>query len=224
MKNYTLQSASITEFFKGLVFGFDLGTVGTAHAVRDKQVIAETGVLECPNETAALAGRRKLRNGRRVMDHRQDRRDWFAQSLAGVLNLELHADSRLPKTAWHSVGEGLWKPTHPQVGDPLPLRVAALAGEPVSAEQLFAALTHLVKRRGPARPPWADRLADEKDKEDEEAPDPSRISPDETKSRFEKARAESQQPAGFHPCHYLRMLRETKQRQRNHAWPQPLML
>lgn len=223
MKEYTIQSASITDFLNGRVFGFDLGTVGTAHAVRDKQVISETGVLECPNETAALAGRRKLRNGRRVMDHRQDRRDWFAQSLAAVLNLELHADSRLPKTSWQSVGDGLWKPTQPQVSDPLPLRVAALAGEPLSPEKLFAALTHLVKRRGPARPPWADSLTDEKDEEDEEAPDPSRISPDETKSRYEKARVESQQPAGFHPCHYLRMLRETKQRQRNHAWPRELM-
>lgn len=234
MKEYTLQLPSVAgssatkdstvqnAFMNGLVFGFDLGTVGIAHGVRNQQTIVETGVLECPNETAGLAGRRKLRNGRRVMDHRQDRRDWFAQSLADVLGLELHEESRLPRTSWLAVGDGLWKPAHPKVGDPLSLRVDALAGIPLTPEQLFAALTHLVKRRGPARPPWADSLPEEKD-EDEEAPDPNRISPDETKARFERAKAETKHPADYHPCHYLQMLRDTKQRQRNHAWPRELM-
>jgi hypothetical protein len=214
--------SSLAGFIDGVVFGFDLGTVGIAHGVRNKQELVEAGVLECPNETAALAGRRKIRNGRRVMDHKQDRRDWFAQSLADVLGLELHEEGRLPKTSWQSVGVGLWKPSHPKVGDPLSLRVAALAGEMITPEQLFAALTHLVKRRGPARPPWADSLPEEKD-EDEEAPDPNRISPDETKARFERAKAETKHSADYHPCHYLQMLRDTKQRQRNHAWPRELM-
>lgn len=228
MKDYPLKTATpanssaLTDFLNGRVFGFDLGTVGIAHGVRNKQEFAEAGVLECPNETAALAGRRKMRGGRRVMDHKQDRRDWFAHSLAGVLGLELHEGSRLPKTSWVNVGDGLWKPAHPGVADPLSLRVSALKGEQLTPEQLFAALAHLVKRRGPARPPWADSLPEEKDEEDE-APDPSRIPPDETKARFEKARSESTNSAGYHPCHYLRMLRETRRRQRNHAWPRELM-
>jgi hypothetical protein len=229
MKAFTLTTQTgsppslvLADFLAGTVFGFDLGTVGTAHAVRKGQLLQETGVIECPNETAALASRRKLRNGRRVMDHRQDRRDWFAQTLAGVLGLELHDGFRLPKTAWLQIADGLFKPSQTRVGDPLPLRVAALNGEPLTPEQLFAALSHLVKRRGPARPPWADTLLEENDDENE-APDATRISSDETRSRFEKARAASAHPASYHPCHYLHMLRETKQRQRNHAWPRELM-
>lgn len=216
-------SNSLANFLTGTVFGFDLGTVGTAHAVRKEQSIQEAGVIECPNETAALAGRRKLRNGRRVMDHRQDRRNWFAQALAGVLELELHDCSRLPKTSWQIVGDGLFKPAQTQVGDPLSLRLAALNGESLTSEQLFAALTHLVKRRGPARPPWADSLPEEDNDETDEVPDATRVSPDETRSRFENAKAASAKPAGYHPCHYLQMLRDTKQRQRNHAWPRELI-
>lgn len=231
-KVYTLGPAAaaggsnnaVDEFVKGLVFGFDLGTVATAHAVRKKNCFAEAGVIECPSETAALAGRRKLRNGRRVMDHRQDRRDWFAGALASVLGLSLHKNSRLPVTSWESVGDGLWKPVHPRVGNPLALRVAALNGNPLSDVELFAALTHLVKRRGPQRPPWAESLQDDdKKKDEEEEADPNRITPEETQQRFDKARAASVQPENYHPCHYLAMLARTKQRQRNHAWPRLLM-
>lgn len=216
--------SSVSEFVDGLVFGFDFGTVATAHAVRHEAEIAEAGVVECPIATAALAGRRKLRNGRRAIDHRQDRRDWFARALSSLLGLALHGDNRLPVASWANAGDGLWKPIDPSNYDPLRLRVKALSGDPLSAAELFAALTHLVKRRGPQRPPWADSLpADEEEDGEEEDGDPLRVTPEETQARFEKARAASSHPESFHPCHYLAGLAATRQRQRNHAWPRPLV-
>ncbi len=224
LKPVTNPSISCQDFLNGLVFGFDLGTASLAHGVREKDEMKETGVIECPSETAALAGRRKLRNGKRVLDHRQDRRDWFAEALAPVLGLTLHENTRLPKKSWIATEKGLWKPLSKHTFNPVGLRVAALKGEALSAEDLFTALTHLVKRRGPASPPWAEVTSDkDKAKDEEENNDPDRVTPEETEKRFERAKTESSQPQNYYPCHYLALLDISKQRQRKHAWPRHLM-
>ena len=49
---------------------------------------------------------------------------------------------------------GLSKPQNP-LDDPIALRIRALNGDQLKPEELFAALTHLFKRRGYSKVPWA---------------------------------------------------------------------
>ena len=135
-------------FIDGLVFGFDVGTGSIGYAVRRGTGFRDVGVLICPEETNDLSSRRGLRRQRRTLRSRKYRRQWFAQELEKL---------GLPKPA---------QPCH----DPISLRLRAVNGEKLRPEELYAALTHLFKRRGYTEVPWANREASSKesDKDNEE--------------------------------------------------------
>ncbi len=138
-----------SDFLAALVFGFDVGSGSIGYAVRRGTEFLDVGVLICPEETNDLSGRRGLRRQRRTLRSRKYRRKWFAQELEKL---------------------GLPQPKNP-TQHPISLRVRALNGEELRAEELHAALTHLFKRRGYSKVPWANREAtsskeSEKDKEE----------------------------------------------------------
>jgi CRISPR/Cas system Type II protein with McrA/HNH and RuvC-like nuclease domain len=126
-------SSSRTDFFTGLVFGFDVGTGSIGYAVRQGREFKDVGVLICDSEGSDLSKRRDLRRQRRTLRSKKYRRLWFAEELAKL---------------------GLPKPEHPP-NDPITLRVRALHGETLKPDELHAALTHLFKRRGYSKVPWA---------------------------------------------------------------------
>ena len=133
MTNYMFPSAGKDSFLTGLVFGFDVGTGSIGYAVRRGFSFLDVGVLICPEDTNDLSGRRGMRRQRRTLRSKKYRRQWFAQELLKL---------------------GLSKPQNP-LDDPIALRIRALNGDQLKPEELFAALTHLFKRRGYSKVPWA---------------------------------------------------------------------
>jgi CRISPR/Cas system Type II protein with McrA/HNH and RuvC-like nuclease domain len=138
MKTYVLKDAnqspaSKDSFLTGLVFGFDVGTGSIGYAVRQGSEFKDVGVLICDSEGSDLESRRNLRRQRRTIRSRNSRRQWFAEELIKL---------------------GLLKPVPPQ-NDPISLRLRALNGDSLKPEELHAALTHLFKRRGYSKVPWA---------------------------------------------------------------------
>ena len=121
------------DFINGLVFGFDVGTGSIGYAVRKGDVFRDVGVLICDSKGSDLSKRRDLRRQRRTLRSKKYRRQWFAKELVKL---------------------GLSKPEQPP-HDPISLRLRALNGEPLKPEELHAALTHLFKRRGYSKVPWA---------------------------------------------------------------------
>ncbi len=139
------------DFFSGLVFGFDVGTGSIGYAVRRGTEFQHVGVLICDSEGSDLSKRRDLRRQRRTLRSRKYRQQWFAEELVklGVL---------LPQAVSN---------------DPITLRLRALKGEAITPGELHTALTHLFKRRGYSKVPWANAEIAAKDsakpkKEDEE--------------------------------------------------------
>jgi hypothetical protein len=164
-------SASSGDFLGGLVFGFDVGTGSIGYAVRKGAEFLDVGGLICPEDTNDLSGRRGLRRQRRTLRSRKYRREWFAAELAKL---------------------GLPKPAQ-SPHDPITLRLRGLKGEELKPEELHAALTHLFKRRGYSKVPWANTEArrTEGDAEKEEG-------------KIKDAVAEITKKLGvLHPCQYL---------------------
>ena len=128
----TLKSSS-ADFLNGLVFGFDVGTGSIGYAVRYGSEFKDVGVLICDSEGSDLSKRRDLRRQRRTLRSKKYRRQWFAKELIKL---------------------GLPKPPA-TLDDPIALRLRALNGEALKPEELHAALTHLFKRRGYSKVPWA---------------------------------------------------------------------
>ena len=124
---------SSEDFVNGLVFGFDVGTGSIGYAVRKGDKFLDVGVLICDSEGSDLSKRRELRRQRRTLRSKQYRRQWFAKELIKI---------------------GLSKPVQPP-HDPISLRLRALNGEKLKPEELYTALTHLFKRRGYSKVPWA---------------------------------------------------------------------
>ena len=132
---------SVADFLNGLTFGFDVGTGSIGYAVRRGSQFLAVGVLICESEGSDLSKRRDLRRQRRTLRGRKYRRQWFSKELAKL---------GLPPSA---------VPQH----DPISLRVRALTGEKLAPDELHAALTHLVRRRGYTPVPWANSSAREAD-------------------------------------------------------------
>jgi hypothetical protein len=137
MKDYVLKNkpepASNDKFLTGLVFGFDVGTGSIGYAVRKGADFKDVGVLICDSEGSDLSKRRDLRRQRRTLRSKRFRRQWFAKELVKL---------GLPKS-------------ETALDDPISLRLRALNGEELKPEELHAALTHLFKRRGYSKVPWA---------------------------------------------------------------------
>lgn len=225
-----MPSKNSSDFFNGLVFGFDVGTGSIGYAVRRGAKFLDVGVLICPENTNDLEDQRNNRRQRRTLDHRLGRRDWFAESLAVILDLKLHQGTRLPQSGWRKNEKGGWVPVMPELALPVSLRVDALAGKPLEAEQLFTALVHLIKRRGPAnKVPWSKTLAEEQREKDEQIKESASdtIPADQVSTEFETARQKflSANPSAttYHPAHYLNQLDEQEKRQRKRAWARDLV-
>ncbi len=167
-------TSSYSDFLNGLVFGFDVGTGSIGYAVRKGAEFLDVGVLICPEGTNDLADRRTLRRQRRTLRSRKYRRQWFATELGKL---------------------GLPKPLNPP-NDPIALRLRALNGEELAPEDLHAALTHLFKRRGYSKVPWANveraTTATAKPKKD-----------DEEGVIKEAVKEITKELAGRHPCQLL---------------------
>ena len=186
-----------TSFLSGLVFGFDVGTGSIGYAVRQGNEFKDVGVLICPEDTNDLSGRRNLRRQRRTLRSRKYRRAWLAKELEKL---------------------GLPKPKQPP-HDPITLRVRALNSAPLKPEELHAALTHLFKRRGYSKVPWANReaAAKEQDEDKEEGVILDKIKELRTKL------------GGLLPCQFLAQRREevgkspTENWARKIYWPRELL-
>ena len=166
---------SSTDFLNGLVFGFDVGTGSIGYAVRRGAKFLDVGVLICDSEGSDLSKRRDLRRQRRTLRSKKYRRQWFAKELTKL---------------------GLPRPENPH-NDPITLRVRALNGEILKPQELHAALTHLFKRRGYSKVPWANV-----EKADKEATKPKKDDDDDegVKVKVEEIRAKLN---GKHPCEFL---------------------
>jgi hypothetical protein len=163
-------------FLSGLVFGFDVGTGSLGYAVRKGSEFKDVGVLLCDSDGSDLRKRRDLRRQRRTLRSRRVRREWFANELVKL---------GLPRPA---------KDKYPN--DPISLRLRALGGECLRPEEMHVALTHLFKRRGYSRVPWANVENSAKKpvksiKDDEEGA---------IKRAVEEIRARLD---GKHPCQFL---------------------
>ena len=138
MKDYYLKDANQSpvgkdSFLNGLVFGFDVGTGSIGYAVRQGSEFKDVGVLICDSEGSDLSKRRDLRRQRRTLRSKKFRRQWFDKELVKL---------GLPKS-------------ETVLDDPISLRLRALNGDALKPEELHAALTHLFKRRGYSKVPWA---------------------------------------------------------------------
>lgn len=174
-------------FLDGLVFGFDVGTGSIGYAVRTGRQFLDVGVLICPDEVSDLGGRRTLRRQRRTLRSRKYRREWFAREL-----------------------EKLGLPRPPQSPhDPISLRVRALNGESLQPEELHAALTHLFKRRGYSKVPWANREARQEEGGGEKK---------EEGEIKESVAAIVKKLNGLHPCQYLAKRREEIGTSQTESW------
>lgn len=194
-------SSNSNPFLTGLVFGFDVGTGSIGYAVRRGANFLDVGVLICDSEGSDLSGRRSLRRQRRTLRSKKARRKWFAGELAQLFGLLLHKDGKLqttlPTTAWEKNKKGGWKPKSgfESLLDPISLRFRALNGDKLKPEELQAALTHLFKRRGYSKVPWANEekatKENAKPKKDEEG-------------EIKKAVAEiAKKLNDKHPCQFL---------------------
>ena len=180
MKTYVLKDANPSSpskdfFLTGLVFGFDVGTGSIGYAVRQGSEFKDVGVLICDSEGSDLSKRRDLRRQRRTLRSKKFRRQWFDKELVKL---------------------GLPKPENPP-NDPISLRLRALNGEELKPEELHAALTHLFKRRGYSKVPWANvekaaKAATKPKKDDDE---------EGVKVKVEEIRAKL---GSKHPCQFPR--------------------
>ncbi len=162
------------DFLNGLVFGFDVGTGSIGYAVRKGSDFKDVGVLICDSEGSDLSKRRDLRRQRRTLRSRNARRRWFAAELVKL---------------------GLPKPETPP-HDPISLRLRALNGDALTPAELHAALTHLFKRRGYSKVPWANV-----EKAAKESAKPKKDDDEEgVKVKVEEIRAKLN---GKHPCEFL---------------------
>jgi hypothetical protein len=167
-------SLNANPFLTGLVFGFDVGTGSIGHAVRRGSKFLDVGVLICDSEGAKLDNRRNLRRQRRTLRSRKARHKWFAAELAKL---------------------GLPKPEI-QPHDPISLRLRAINGETLKPEELHAALTHLFKRRGYSKVPWANV--------EKTAKETAKPKKDDDEGVIKKAVEEIKAKlAGEHPCQFL---------------------
>src|ERR1700744_552101 len=161
-------------FQTGLVFGFDVGTGSIGYAVRRGSLFLDVGVLICDSEGSDLSKRRDLRRARRTLRSKKVRRKWFASELA---KLGLPRPEKFPD-------------------DPISLRLRALQGEVLKPEELHAALTHLFKRRGYSKVPWA--------KTENAAEENSKPAKDDEEGKIKEAVKEiTDKLAGKHPCQFL---------------------
>ncbi len=174
MTDYILASASKDSFFTGLVFGFDVGTGSIGYAVRRGSTFLDVGVLICDSEGSDLSKRRDLRRQRRTLRSKKYRRQWFAQELLKL---------------------GLSRPQNP-LDDPIGLRLRALNGDKLKPEELFAALTHLFKRRGYSKVPWANVEKAAKENAKPKADDDEGVIK-------EKVKAMQAELGDKHPCQLL---------------------
>ncbi|HTB82416.1 MAG TPA: HNH endonuclease domain-containing protein [Candidatus Sulfotelmatobacter sp.] len=174
MKEYVLKTASGDSFLSGLVFGFDVGTGSIGYAVRRGSNFLDVGVLICDSEGSDLSGRRSLRRQRRTLRSKKARRNWFASELAKL---------------------GVFKP-QAIVDDPISLRLRALNGDKLKPEELHAALTHLFKRRGYSKVPWANAEKAVKENAKAKKDDEEGIIKEAVKEITVKL-------AGKHPCQFL---------------------
>lgn len=188
-----------SRFLDGLVFGFDAGTGSIGWACRKGTTFLEVGVLICPEDIAKLDTRRTLRRQRRTLRSKKYRRVWFAKELAQTLGLDLVRRGEnqlpLPATAWEQNPLGGWVPKagFERLREPVLLRVAALEGDELCAEEIFAALCHLFRRRGYAAVPWA---------RGDQSPEGSGSDDDEGVIRHAVAEIESAL-GSRHPCQLL---------------------
>jgi 5-methylcytosine-specific restriction endonuclease McrA len=208
MKDYVLkdanQSPSGKDFFlNGLVFGFDVGTGSIGYAVRQGSEFKDVGVLICDSEGSDLSGRRSLRRQRRTLRSKKYRRQWLAKELIKL---------------------GLLKPENPP-NDPISLRLRALNGDKLTPGELHAALTHLFKRRGYSKVPWANVEKPAKEnakpkKDDKEG---------EIKKAVESIRKEMDEMKCEFPCQLLDVRRKeigvspAKDWARKIYWPRELL-
>lgn len=125
-------------FLEGVVFGFDVGTASIGYAVRRGDKFLEAGVLAIPEETGTLKDRRGLRRQRRTLRSRKIRLRMLRERLE---------TAGLPRPSDYD--------KRPKEKDPVLLRLAAVRCGEISAEDLHAAIFHLLRRRGYARVPWA---------------------------------------------------------------------
>jgi len=133
MKDILPANSGYQSFLDGLVFGFDVGTGSIGYAVRRGSQFLDVGVLICDSEGGDLSKRRELRRQRRTLRSKRFRRRWFSDQLLKL---------------------GLTRPPVPR-NDPIELRFRALNGERLRPGELYAALTHLFRRRGYTEVPWA---------------------------------------------------------------------
>jgi CRISPR-associated endonuclease Csn1 len=216
-------TTSFETFRNGLVFGFDLGTGSIGWAVRRGSEFLDVGVLICPEETTKLDSRRSLRRQRRTLRSKKYRRRWFARELAALLGLKLvqhnGQELPLPDTAWGLNANGGWvpKPGFESLRDPVSLRVAAAAGRPLRAEELFTALTHLFRRRGYLPDvPWRNRETESKDAD-------AKKEEGEIRSRMFDLEKEMQTNGCRLPCQLLALRARNGLRQRKEIWPRKLV-
>lgn len=204
MKDYILKDQKSAtnqhSFLNGLVFGFDVGTGSIGYAVRRGSTFLDVGVLICPADTNDLAGRRGLRRQRRTLRSKKYRRQWFAKELVKL---------------------GLPKPQK-ALDDPITLRLAALNGKKLTPEELHAALTHLFKRRGYSKVPWANVEKAAKDTAKPKKDDDEGVIIEQVKEMKAKL-------GGKHPCELLAELRAeagkspVKEWARKIYWPREVL-
>ena len=193
-------SLNTNPFLTGLVFGFDVGTGSIGYAVRHGSQFLDVGVLICDSEGSDLSKRRDLRRQRRTLRSRKVRRKWFADELVKL---------------------GLPKPENPP-NDPISLRLRALNGETLKPEEFHVALTHLFKRRGYSKVPWANA---EKVVRENARP----TNDDDEGAIKEKVKEIIKELAGKHPCQLLAERRmeagksPTKGWARKIYWPREIL-
>ncbi|MFM2296068.1 MAG: putative CRISPR-associated protein Csn1 family, partial [Verrucomicrobiota bacterium] len=188
------------DFYNGLVFGFDVGTGSIGYAVRRGSQFLDVGVLICDSEGSDLSKRRDLRRQRRTLRSKKYRRQWFAKELIKL---------------------GLPRP-QTVLDDPIALRLRALKGEQLTAEELYTALTHLFKRRGYSKVPWANDV--------KPAKETAKAKPNDDEGVIiEKVKEMKAKLASKHPCELLAELRveagtsPTKEWARKIYWPREVL-
>lgn len=209
-------------FLRGLVFGFDIGTGSIGWAVRQGSKFLDVGVLICPEDTTQLDGRRSLRRQRRTLRSRKYRRQWFARELALLLGLKLlqrdEETLALPETAWQlKDNEGyVTKRGFESLLDPVALRVQAVEGRTLCAEELFTALTHLFRRRGYADVPWKEGEAGKGDADHSKEVG-------EIKAKMSHLAEEMKAEHCSLPCQLLAKRKKDGRPQRKEVWPRELL-
>jgi CRISPR-associated endonuclease Csn1 len=190
LKGKNMNGNTSPDFFNGLVFGFDVGTGSIGYAVRRGAIFLDVGVLICDSEGSDLEGRRNLRRQRRTLRSRKARRESFAEELRNL---------------------GLKKPER-MLSDPVTLRLRALTEDKLAPDELYAALTHLFKRRGYTKVPWANVEAVRKNGETAEREE------GETQTAISKLEEEMKSAGCKHPCQLLDHRRKNLGKQPQSKW------